>query len=202
MFLIRGKFFCREDGSEGKATVNQCWNAQQPTAVFFTWCQESKPANPLRFEEVCAFTSKFHWGLLCYLAQASHSVESKCSLLKVCWRQLLICSNLEKAEKRKGWKANVLLYCQKLSTSRPGSPLLQPPLLITLAVRKHQANSTNECLINTVCCGRGRQPTCSWLIPSLPLSLFSTFFSCLFSPSPSHSLKTEENKGRDRRKAI
>lgn len=88
--------------------------------------------------------------------------------------------------------------------------LLQIPLLITLAVRKHQANSTNECLINTARCGRGRQKTFSLVILSLyfsvplylspSLSLFYLFSLSVFSPS--HSLKTDENKGRDRRTAI
>lgn len=180
--------------------------------VFFTRCQESKPANPLRLEAVCMFPSKFHWGLLCYLAHALHPAELKCSQLKVCWRQQLCCSKLEKAGKGKSWKGKVLWYCQKWSTSRPSNPpLLQPLLLITIVVRKHQANSTNECLINTPSCSRRRQATCSWLIPPPPplslllcLSLpFSLFYFCLyFSLYPSHSLKTEENKGRDRRKAI
>lgn len=47
--------------------------------------------------------SKFHWGLLCYLAHALHPAELKCSQLKGRWRQQL-CGMLKKAGKGKGWK--------------------------------------------------------------------------------------------------
>lgn len=178
--------------------------------VFFTRCQESKPANPLRLEAVCMFPSKFHWGLLCYLAHALHPAELKCSQLKVCWRQQLCCSKLEKAGKGKSWKGKVLWYCQKWSTSRPSNPpLLQPLLLITIVVRKHQANSTNECLINTPSCSRRRQATCSWLIPPLSLSLsFSAFLYlslsstsvCIFPSIPPTPLRQRRTKGETEEK--
>lgn len=90
--------------------------------MFSTWCQENKPANPLGFEVVCAFPTKFHRGLLCCLAQALHPAESKCSQLKASWRQWLCCGKLEKAGKGKGWKAKVLWYCQKWSTSQSKHP--------------------------------------------------------------------------------
>lgn len=164
--------------------------------VFFTRCQESKPANPLRLEVVCMFPSKFLWGLLCYLAHASHPAELKCSQLKVCWRQQLCCSKLEKAGKREGLEGkSTLVLSEMIHITARHPPRSSHFLLITIVIRKHQANSTNECLINTPSCSRGRQATCSWLI--LSLLLLSVFLL-----PPSHSLKTEENKGRDRRKAI
>lgn len=181
---ILGFSLLREEGCEVRAKVQQChhlahwmqfkmhssqlyrWCSR--AVVFFTQCQERKPANPLRFEVACSFPSEFHWGLLCYLAHASYPAESKCSQSKVCCRQWLCCSKLEKAGKGKGWKAKVLWCCQKWSTLQPGAPLLRPPLLITLAVRKHRANCASKCLTNMPCCGWGRWATCTWLILSLP----------------------------------
>lgn len=148
--------------------------------MFFTRCQESKPASPLGLKVVCTFPSKFHRGLLCYLAHAWHPAESKCSKLKACCRQQLCCSKQEKAEERKGWEAKILWYCHKWSTSQSSTSLLPPPLLITLAVRKHQPNSTNECLISMMRCGRGRQATCSWLILYLSITLFLSLSTPLF----------------------
>lgn len=180
--------------------------------VFFTRCQESKPANPLRLEAVCMFPSKFHWGLLCYLAHALHPAELKCSQLKVCWRQQLCCSKLEKAGKGKSWKGKVLWYCQKWSTSRPSNPLCSSHFC---SLRSSSGN-TKQIPLTSVWSTRqavaeeDRQPVHDSFPPSLSLSLllclslpFSLFYFCLyFSLYPSHSLKTEENKGRDRRKAI
>lgn len=118
--------------------------------------------------------------------QLSRSAPSS----KVRWRQRLCCWKLENAGEGKGWKANRLWYCQKASSSRPGTPLLQPPLLITPVVRKHQANSTNECLINTALCSRGRQATCSWLIFSLTVSVFPLPF---LPPTPLRQRRTKRD---------
>lgn len=91
--------------------------------VFFTQCQESKPANPLRYEVLCTFCSELHWGLLCYLAHASHPAESKCSQSKVRWRQQLCCGRLGKAGKGlEGWGSLILSEVVCITAWHPFTP--------------------------------------------------------------------------------
>lgn len=171
-------------------------------SVFFTHCQESKPANPLRFEVVCTFPSEFHWGFtLCYLAHASHPAESKCSQSKVRWRQRLCRTKLEKAGEREGLEGRSTLILSEM-IHITGLATLRSSHLRSLP---SPSGNTKQILLTSVWPTRRAvaegdgQPVHDSFSLSTSRSLSSTFFLHL---SPSHSLKTAENKGRHRRKAI
>lgn len=180
------------------AIISQLCGCCSRAVLFFTQCQESKPAKPWRFEVVCMLPSEFHWGLLCCLAHASHPAESKCSQSKMCWRQQLCRSELKKAGNRGGLEGkNSLILSEMIHITARRPSWLQPPLLITHSVQmKSRQIQTNECLSNTTWCHKQRH-----LPDSISLSLslvFLLFVLCLY-PTP---LRRGRTKKRDRRKAI
>ena len=164
-------------------------------SVFFAQCQESKPGNPLRFK-VVTFPFRMPWRITLLFSSCLASSWVKALPVEGTLEATAAAASREKQGK---WRAGG----QKYSDTVRNDPhhCLAPLCSSHLCSLPSPSGNTEQILLTSVWAtrravaegdGRPVHDSFSLFFPAIPLS-----------PSlPLTPLKTEENKGRDRRKAI